>query len=441
MDQKRMGLFIKALRKERELTQEQLAEALYVSSKTVSRWETGSSLPDLLMLQNLADYFEVSITELINGERDENNTTEKETMRKLSEYSDRKERQGFQKLWWIIVIALAAVIVVLVCFLLRSCPKENPQQKPNTAVNSLLELRENYSIVQAEYDGCVVIQDSDLLHGEQLWWDFFNAAKAGTPGLIRIYQTYSRGMAVNTPTVPDVYYLKELAFDGKRYRLSMYDQTGDTKEWFYSEEYYDYLNEETEVRYELRTRNYTLSDTPEGTHSVWSKRVLSSVPIPEPEGRVTPLFTWDISYHPEINVPVYGVEFADIDEDDALEKCYLLHGTTSGLFTWGLVIYKLDGTILCDNVYRTEWLDLKFVFEENGKLAVRGTTQKTVDVDGTLVVITENLPPYDAKTGEKVNVSVDEEPDVHVYQIVMKDGLVDLEEDGETLEPRFRRRP
>ena len=69
MDTRRIAIFIKELRKERDLTQEELGEALYVSSRTVSRWETGSSLPDLMMLQNIADYFEVDIRELIDGER------------------------------------------------------------------------------------------------------------------------------------------------------------------------------------------------------------------------------------------------------------------------------------------------------------------------------------------------------------------------------------
>lgn len=44
MDQIRVGAFLKALRKEKKLTQEQLAEKLNVSGRTVSRWETGDSL-------------------------------------------------------------------------------------------------------------------------------------------------------------------------------------------------------------------------------------------------------------------------------------------------------------------------------------------------------------------------------------------------------------
>ena len=61
MDQKKIGLFLKELRKEKELTQSQLAEHLNVSDRTVSRWETGTNLPDLSVLVELADFYDVDI--------------------------------------------------------------------------------------------------------------------------------------------------------------------------------------------------------------------------------------------------------------------------------------------------------------------------------------------------------------------------------------------
>lgn len=57
MNQKNIGEFLKCLRKEKGLTQEQLAERFSVSSRTVSRWETGSNMPDVGMLVELADFF------------------------------------------------------------------------------------------------------------------------------------------------------------------------------------------------------------------------------------------------------------------------------------------------------------------------------------------------------------------------------------------------
>ena len=68
MYQKKIGLFLKELRKEKELTQSQLAEQLNVSDRTVSRWETGTNLPDLSVLVELADFYDVDIREIIDGD-------------------------------------------------------------------------------------------------------------------------------------------------------------------------------------------------------------------------------------------------------------------------------------------------------------------------------------------------------------------------------------
>ena len=69
MDQKKTGYFLKQLRNEKKLTQEQLAEKFQITSRTVSRWETGSNMPDISMLLELADFYEVDIREIIDGER------------------------------------------------------------------------------------------------------------------------------------------------------------------------------------------------------------------------------------------------------------------------------------------------------------------------------------------------------------------------------------
>ena len=69
MDQKKTGQFLKTLRREKQITQEALAEILHVSNRTVSRWETGSNMPDISLLVELAEFYQVSITEIIDGER------------------------------------------------------------------------------------------------------------------------------------------------------------------------------------------------------------------------------------------------------------------------------------------------------------------------------------------------------------------------------------
>ena len=60
MEQIKIGTFLKTLRKEKNMTQEQLAEHLGVSNRTVSRWETGSNMPDISLLTEIAEFFDVS---------------------------------------------------------------------------------------------------------------------------------------------------------------------------------------------------------------------------------------------------------------------------------------------------------------------------------------------------------------------------------------------
>jgi len=91
MNQKKTGEFLKQLRKEKEMTQEQLAEQFCVSARTVSRWETGSNMPDLSILIELADFYDVDIREIIDGERKSENMNNetKDTLKKVAEYSNK----------------------------------------------------------------------------------------------------------------------------------------------------------------------------------------------------------------------------------------------------------------------------------------------------------------------------------------------------------------
>ena len=63
-----VGKFIAKLRKDKDMTQEQFGEALGITNKTVSRWESGSYMPSIDMLQRMSQIFEVSINELLAGE-------------------------------------------------------------------------------------------------------------------------------------------------------------------------------------------------------------------------------------------------------------------------------------------------------------------------------------------------------------------------------------
>ena len=69
MDQEKIGKFIATLRKEKGLTQQELAEKLGITKNAVSKWERGLGLMDMSLLKPLSEILDVSVTEILNGER------------------------------------------------------------------------------------------------------------------------------------------------------------------------------------------------------------------------------------------------------------------------------------------------------------------------------------------------------------------------------------
>ena len=119
MDQKKTGEFLKQLRKEKGLTQEQLAERFVVSGRTVSRWETGSNMPDLSVLVELADYYDVDIREIIDGERKSEKMDKelKDTVLKIAEYSNEDKLKVTKRMHLLFIGGLiAAVIYMMLVF-------------------------------------------------------------------------------------------------------------------------------------------------------------------------------------------------------------------------------------------------------------------------------------------------------------------------------------
>ena len=90
MDQAKIGSFLRELRKEKDLSQEELAERFNVSNRSVSRWENGYTMPDISIIIELADFYDVDIRELLNGERkSENMNAElKETLTMVADYTN-----------------------------------------------------------------------------------------------------------------------------------------------------------------------------------------------------------------------------------------------------------------------------------------------------------------------------------------------------------------
>ena len=114
MDQIKIGVFLKELRKAKGLTQEQLAEVLNVSSRTVSRWETGSNMPDISMLVEIAVFYDVSIPEIVQGERKSETMDQetRETAVAMAKYSQNEVKMRKQKVVGILMSAFGIFVIV-----------------------------------------------------------------------------------------------------------------------------------------------------------------------------------------------------------------------------------------------------------------------------------------------------------------------------------------
>jgi len=110
MDQIKIGAFIAAMRKERNMTQSDLAEKLNISNRAVSKWETGRSMPDPGIMQELCSYLNISVNELLSGERisaDEYNTKAEENLVALSgQSSKRSSGYGITSILTLIFVVL-----------------------------------------------------------------------------------------------------------------------------------------------------------------------------------------------------------------------------------------------------------------------------------------------------------------------------------------------
>lgn len=115
MDQKKTGSFLRELRKEKQLTQEQLAERFGVTSRSVSRWETGSNMPDLSILVELADFYDVDIRDIIDGERkgEDMNKEEKERLQLVADYAETEKNTLLMRLRIFSIVGLISLIAGL----------------------------------------------------------------------------------------------------------------------------------------------------------------------------------------------------------------------------------------------------------------------------------------------------------------------------------------
>ena len=119
MNQEKIGKFISSLRKEKNMTQLDLAEKLNISDRAVSKWERGINLPDASLMIELSKMFNVTINELLNGEIIKNNYMEK-AEEKLLELQERNDEYAKKMLHLEYVIGFSASITFITLIFVAS---------------------------------------------------------------------------------------------------------------------------------------------------------------------------------------------------------------------------------------------------------------------------------------------------------------------------------
>ncbi|MBO4869649.1 MAG: helix-turn-helix transcriptional regulator [Clostridia bacterium] len=118
MDLIKVGRFLQSLRREKGLTQQQLAEITGTSQRTVSRWETGNNMPDIDTLIGLSDLYGVDLREILSGQRKDGAGTPdeslKETALQTADYDGAKEKKLIGRILIIVFAGFLAYATSLV---------------------------------------------------------------------------------------------------------------------------------------------------------------------------------------------------------------------------------------------------------------------------------------------------------------------------------------
>lgn len=120
MNQVKIGKFIAQRRKEKNLTQAQLAEKLNITDRAVSKWETGKGMPDSSIMLDLCSVLDVSVNELLSGEMIEMKEYNNKSEELLLKMTQEKEKRDKEFLNMEIFIGILVSIILISCVFVAS---------------------------------------------------------------------------------------------------------------------------------------------------------------------------------------------------------------------------------------------------------------------------------------------------------------------------------
>ena len=127
MDQIKIGKFIAECRKKENLTQMQLAEKLNITDRAVSKWETGKSMPDSSIMLALCDMLNISVNELLSGEKismENNNQKNEQLLLDMAKELEKKNKTIWNAMWTIMTVSIIGLIggLAIIAFFMPEGP-------------------------------------------------------------------------------------------------------------------------------------------------------------------------------------------------------------------------------------------------------------------------------------------------------------------------------
>ena len=206
----KLGEQIGSLRKDKNLTQKELAELLHVSSSAVSKWERGTATPDIYMIEKLAEVLGISVAELM-GEKREEIPEQNEVS---SEVPQRQKKRKHVYKWIALVVAVALMLSTFGVYLVYNANRELRIEVVDEFLDNTVGYRRYESVyhIVLEYDG-VLTDEIALDYPEELrdtysqWFDevevlIFSYWKKGTyQGREHVLEAESKTILLPYPVI------------------------------------------------------------------------------------------------------------------------------------------------------------------------------------------------------------------------------------------------
>lgn len=113
MNQQKIGKFIAAVRKQKNLTQMQLAELLGITDRAVSKWENGRAMPDVSLMTPLCDILGITVNDLLSGERismENSNQKQEQLLLDMAKELEQKNKTIWHSMWAIMIVSIVGLL-------------------------------------------------------------------------------------------------------------------------------------------------------------------------------------------------------------------------------------------------------------------------------------------------------------------------------------------